>query len=218
MTVMQAVIAIIVAIIGTAGATLGFVQFLIKRKDDKEEKDIERRIENALAKKRETIQADIDKAVQDSIKQCGEIGDKAIKDVVDRARNEFNEGLKMRGEEGRQRFETNSKQIEENTKMIREILEIQKGQTKQFGEMAQSISDLAKVSEACAESQRTSTYDRLLMVTSKIIQKGVMTITEKTNLEQLYESWQKLNGHDKRIDTLYNECLKKETILDEQGT
>jgi len=99
--------------------------------------------------------------------------------------------------------------------MIRQILTIQKDSTEKIDKMADSITALAQVSEACAESQRTSNYDRLLIVTNKIIKSRKMTMTEKTNLIQLYESWKKLQGSDKKIDVMYDECLKITPILDE---
>jgi hypothetical protein len=123
----------------------------------------------------------------------------------------------MRGEEGRKRFETNSEQIGENSRMIKELLNIQKDQSAKLGQMVEAVGNLAQVSEACAESQRTSNYDRLLIVTNQILKSGEMTITEKTNLKQLYESWKKLQGYDPKIDTLFEECMSIKPSLDKEG-
>lgn len=215
MTLLQAIVSIAVALIaGTTGGGLVFAKFWIERKDKQEERSVQKQIDDSIAAARKEITEEIKDAVAQGIVDCGEIGDKAIREAEDDFVHRLEDGLKARGEEGRERFEINSKQINENSTMIKEILAIQKNQTEQMGQMAESITSLAQVSEACAESQRNSNYDRLLIVTSNIIKAGVMTITEKTNLMQLYDSWQKLQGRDPKIDTLYNECMKVKTILD----
>ena len=215
MTLLQAIVSIAVALIaGTTGGGLVFAKFWIERKDKQEERSVQKQIDDSITAARKEITEEIKNAVAQGIVDCGEIGDKAIREAEDDFVHRLEDGLKARGEEGRERFEINSKQINENSTMIKEILAIQKNQTEQMGQMAESITSLAQVSEACAESQRNSNYDRLLIVTNNIIKSGVMTITEKTNLMQLYDSWQKLQGRDPKIDTLYNECMKVKTILD----
>ena len=215
MTLLQAIVSIAVALIaGTTGGGLVFAKFWIERKDKQEERSVQKQIDDSIAAARKEITEEIKDAVAQCIVDCGVIGDKAIRDAEDDFVHRLEDGLKARGEEGKERFEINSKQINENSTMIKEILAIQKNQTEQMGQMAESITSLAQVSEACAESQRNSNYDRLLIVTSNIIKAGVMTITEKTNLMQLYDSWQKLQGRDPKIDTLYKECMKVKTILD----
>lgn len=215
MTLIQAIVSIAVALIaGTTGGGLVFAKFLIERRDKKEELSVQKQIDDAINAARKDITKEIKEAVQQGIVDCGTIGDKAIKQSEDNFVQKLEEGLKARGEEGRERFEINSKQINENSSMIKEILVIQKDQTEKMGQLTDSITSLAQVSEACAESQRNSNYDRLLIVTNKIIKNNVMTITEKTNLTQLYDSWKKLQGHDPKIDTLYGECIKVKTVLD----
>ena len=195
---------VVASIAAFGGGFLTYKKFIIERQDAKD---------NALIQKQ--IDDTVEKAMQEYIRKCGEIGDKAISDAVEEARGEFEKGLEMRGEEGRERFETNSKAIQENSAMIKQILTIQKDSTEKIDKMADSITALAQVSEACAESQRTANYDRLLIVTNKIIKSRKMTMTEKTNLIQLYDSWKKLQGNDKKIDVMYDECLKITPILDE---
>lgn len=215
MTLIQAIVSIAVALIaGTTGGGLVFAKFLIERRDKKEELSVQKQIDDAINTARKDITKEIKEAVQQGIVDCGVIGDKAIRQSEDNFVQKLEEGLKARGEEGRERFEINSKQINENSSMIKEILVIQKDQTEKMGQLTDSITSLAQVSEACAESQRNSNYDRLLIVTNKIIKNNVMTITEKTNLTQLYDSWKKLQGHDPKIDTLYGECIKVKTVLD----
>lgn len=217
MTWLQAIVAVAVALLsGLGGSYFSYRQFILKRKDEKEEKNIQKMIDDSIAKVKEDLENEIKQSVAKSIADCGEIGDKAIADVAETVRREFQEGLKMRGEEGRKRFETNSEQIGENTRMIKEILNIQKEQSAKLGQMVEAVGNLAQVSTACAESQRTSNYDRLLIVTSQILKSGEMTITDKTNLKQLYESWKKLQGKDPKIDILFEECMEIKPSLDKE--
>ena len=205
MTWTQAIVTLLVAILGGVGSSFfSYRQYVLKRKDEKEEKTIQKQIDTS-----------IDKAMGRFIVQCGEIGDEQIKKAKEEVRAEFEEGLKMRGEEGKERFDINSKQISENTAMIKEILAIQKDQAEKFDLLAESMTSLNKVVMASAESQRNSNYDRLLFVANKVLKSGKLTITEKTNLKQLYNSWKDLSGIDPKIDTLYEECMKLTPIPDE---
>lgn len=198
MSLLQAVVAIVVAIIGVVGASIGsvfaYMQFSVKRKDEKEEKDIQKRI------------------------------DKAVDDAKEEMQKKFSIGLQERENTGKERFEINSKQIDKNTSQISEILEIVKGQTKRYDTLAESITALqeatisnSKVTKACAEGMRSTTYDRILIVANKALKRQKITITEKTNLKQLYNSWQELQGRDDKIETLYDDCMKLTPIPDEEG-
>lgn len=207
---------IIVAIVGTlGGGYFGYKKFLIERKDNKEEKNTQHLIDVSIAKAKEEMQMEIKESVRQAIVDCGAIGDKAIRQVQDDLKNEFRKGLEMRGEEGKTRFDINSRQIEQNSKQIEEILGIVKDQAEKYDVMAESLTTLNRVVEASAESQRNSNYDRFLMVANKALINNRITITEKTNLNQLFNSWVKLGGKDPKITTLYDECMKLITIPDE---
>jgi hypothetical protein len=191
MTGLQAVITVVVAIIGLTGTSIGSIlaykQFMLKRKDEKEEKDIQKRIDEAV--------------------------EKAKKEMME----ELNKGLYKRGEEGRERFEINSKAIEENTAQISELTSLMKEQAVKINQFTESFSSLNTVVKTTAESQRNSNYDRLLIVTNKILKSGKMTISDKTNLKQLYKSWKDLNGVDPKMDTYYEECMQVVVSMDEKG-
>ena len=205
MTWLQACVTILVALIGgSVSAIISHKQFLLKRQDEKEEKTLQKQIDDS-----------IDKAMGRFIAECGEIGDAQIKKAKDEVRQEFEEGLKMRGQEGKERFDINSKQIAENTEMIKELLEIQKSQAEKFDILAESMTTLNKVVMASAESQRNSNYDRILIVANKALKSGIITITEKTNLKQLYQSWKDLGGSDPKIETIFEECKKLTPVPDE---
>lgn len=190
MTREQMIVSIVIALIGLVGAAAGggfaFVQFMIKRKDENNEEALRKMIA------------------------------KMISEADDRLRGEFNDGLTQRENTGKERFDINSRQIEENTKQlaenskqIEEILGIVKGQAERYEAMADSLTALNKVAAATAEAQCNSNYDRLLMVTNKVLKSGKLTISDKTNIKQLYKSWKELGGKDPtgNMDTMYEECM-----------
>lgn len=209
MTLSQIITTILVAIIGTASGAFGFAQFMLKRKDDKEERDIQKMIDDS-----------IEIAMNEFISKCGNIGDKAILDAKNELRGELQEGLTMRSEEGKERFEINSEQIKENTEAIKNMIQMQQQMQKhseeRFGLLAESINSLTSVSKACAEGVRSTNCDRILLVANKALRRGAITISEKTNLKQLYSSYQELQGSDPKIITYYEDCMKLQSIPDEE--
>ena len=166
-------------------SVFGFLQFWLKRRDEKDETALRKMIEEMIS-------------AADS-----------------RLRDEFATGLTERENTGRERFDINSKAIQENTEQIAELTGLVKDQIKKIDLFAESMTALGKVVRASAESQRNSNYDRLLFVANKVLKSGKLTITEKTNLKQLYNSWKDLQGVDPKIDTLYEECMKLTPVPDE---
>ena len=200
----------------------GYKQFILKRQDEKEEKNVQKIVDDSIKNLRTELLGEIKENVKQGIVDCGEIGDRAILRVQEELQEEIKKGLEMRGEEGKKRFEVNSRQIEanskqlaENSKQIEEILGIVRGQTTKYDLMAESLTSLNKVAAATAEAQCNSNYDRLLIVTNKVLKSAHMTISDKTNLMQLYDSWKVLGGKDAKMDTMYNECMKIPPVLDE---
>ena len=213
---------VVAALTAFGGSFLSYKKFIIERNDAKEEKQTNILIEAALAKAKEEMRNEIKNSVQQGIVDCGEIGDKAVLKLRDEFMKSLEDGLKARGEEGRARFDVNSKQIQansqqlaENSKQIEEILGIVRGQAEKYDTMADSLTALNKITAATAESQCNSNYDRLLIVTNKILKSKKMTISDKTNLKQLYESWRILGGKDPKMETMYEECMKIELSPDE---
>lgn len=225
MTFGQILLSIGIAIIGTAGATFGFIQFLIKRKDDKEEKNVQSLIDASIKKERTSISQEIKDAVQQGVVDCGVIGDKAIRQSEEMFEQKLEEGLKARGEEGKERYNAHAAaikeinaQIKQNNEQISELAELSKSQLVTMSGFAESLTALNKMVKLSAESQRNSNYDRILVVANKILRDGKITISEKTNLKQLYSSWQELHGIGEKLDpkivTLYEECMKMTPIPD----
>lgn len=184
----ELVVMIVVALIGmigtSAGSIFGYRQFLLKRKDEREEKNVLKLIDEAV--------------------------EKAKKEMHE----EFSKGLQEREDTGYERFMINSKAIQENSEQITKLVGLVENQILKMDKFAESMTALNKVVMATAESQRNNNYDRILNVSAKVLKDGRISITDKTNLKQLYSSWKELDGKDDKIDTLYEECMKLDLDLD----
>ena len=166
----QIIATIIVALIGILGGSGGgfaFAQFMIKRQDEKEEKNIQKQIDDAVNAAEERMQKKLD------------------------------EGLIARGEEGRERFKINSRQIEKNAQTADKILAIQEAQTKKVDLMMESLTSLNETTKACAEGVRSTLYDKLYIIAQKAIARKGITADEKANVKQLWDSYSALNGNGK---------------------
>lgn len=193
MTPLQAFVTVLCALIAVAGvitsAILGYKQFSIKRNDELQEKAVQKRIDEAVAKAKEEMLMELEKVSM------------------------------ARSEEGAERFNKHAasiveinRQIEQNSKQISELTSISKN-------VLESMDSLNKVVRASADSQKNSNYDRILFVTNKVLKSQKITITDKTNLKQLYESWVALHGENEPLDpkimTMYEECMKFTPVPDE---
>lgn len=207
---------ILVAVITTFGAGyFALKKMYIERQDKRDEELLQKRIDDSLKKVREEVSAEIKKEVRNGIVECGVIGDRAIREVQDEFIKKLDDGLKARGDEGKERFEINSQAIEKNTKQISELTDLVKDQIGKMTSLADSITKLSEVATISAMSQRNANYDRILIVANGVLKAGKITINQKTNLRQLYKSWKALKGEDEKIDTLYEECINLPIIPDE---
>lgn len=197
MTFLQAIVSIVVALIaGTTGGGLVFTKFMIERRDKLEADSIQKRIDEAVKKAEERMQEKLD--------------------AVSTARSL----------EGKTRFETHAaaiqeinEQIKANSQQIGELTALSKAQINKMDVFTESMASLTKMARMSAESQRSNTYDRILMVANKVLKNQKITITEKTNLKQLYSSWEDFHAEgekkDPKIVTIYEECMKLTLVPDE---
>ena len=189
MTKEQMIVAIVVAFIGFlgAGVSAGFVfaQFMIKRKDEKEQNSVKKQIDEAVGKVREELQ------------------------------DEFRNGLKARGEEGRERFEVNSEQIQKNAEILGKLLQIQEDQAKKADIMMDSLTSLNKTTAVCAEGVKSTLYDKIYMIAQKAMTRKGITADEKANITQLWKSYSALNGNGKG-ETYYKICMEDMPVLSDE--
>jgi hypothetical protein len=167
----QMIVAIVVAIIGVIGTAVGssfaFLQFMIKRKDDKKENNVLKLIDEAVSKAKEEMH------------------------------DEFEKGLAKRGKEGKERFDINSKQIQQNAEALSRLLTIQEEQTKKVDVMMDSLTSLNTVTKACAEGVRSTLYDKIYIVAERAIARKGITADEQANVTQLWTSYSALGGNGK---------------------
>ena len=202
---LQAVVTLLVALISGVGSSyLSYRQFMIKRNDEIEEKNIQKKINDA-----------IENAMEDFISKCGEIGDEQISKAKDEVRKEFQEGLKERGEEGRERFEVNSEQIQKNAETLGRLLKIQEDQAKKADIMMESLTALNKTTAVCAEGVKSTIYDKLYMIAQKAMARKGITADEKANITQLWKSYSALNGNG-RGETYYKICMEDLPVLSDE--
>ena len=202
---LQAVVTLLVALISGVGSSyLSYRQFMIKRNDEIEEKNIQKKINDA-----------IENAMEDFISKCGEIGDEQISKAKDEVRKEFQEGLKERGEEGRERFEVNSEQIQKNAETLGRLLKIQEDQAKKADIMMESLTALNKTTAVCAEGVKSTIYDKLYMIAQKAMARTGITADEKANITQLWKSYSALNGNG-RGETYYKICMEDLPVLSDE--
>ena len=223
----------VIKVIGTVAAsvitTFGSGYFVLKkfhveREAAKEDQHIQALIDASIAKAKEEIRVEIKGAVQQGIVDCGTIGDKAIREAENSFAKKLEEGLKARSDEGAERFKTHAaaiseinEQIKANSEQIAELTELTKAQLQNQSGFTESLAALNKVVALSAESQCNSNYDRLLIVTNKVLKSGKMTISDKTNIKQLYNSWKELGGKDPtgKMETMYEECMGMDLTIDE---
>lgn len=195
---------IVAAIAAFGGGFLTYKKFIIERQDAKDKELIQKQIDDS-----------IDEAMGRFIAECGSIGDSQIAKAKEEMHKEIEEGLIKRGEEGKKRFDINSEQIQKNTEQITELTSLVKDQVIKLNALTDAMTSANRILVASAESQKSFNYDRLLFLANKVLKSGKMTISEKTNLKQLYNAWKELNGDDPKIETLYEECMKITPIPDE---
>ena len=183
MTLVEAIISIVLALIAGVSST---ITFFVKRKDDMEEKDVQNRINSAVNEAKVEIYERLEKVSLERSQEGAE---------------RFNKHAES--------FKQVNSQIEKNSKQIGELTEMSKN-------VLESIETLTRTVTASAESQRNANYDRLLYVGKKVLSEGKITLSDKTNLIQLYKSYKKLNGDQPYIDTLYEECMKFTPVPDKE--
>lgn len=142
--------------------------------------------------------------------------DKRFEDL----RSEFQSGLDEREKTGKERFDINSRLIEENTRAINELTRIVQRQSQNYDELVHSLASLNRTAEIMGEGVKSGLYDKIIMVTDKCLARcegGAITVGEQANIEQLYGSYFGLggNGEGKKRYKLAMEKMK--VVTDEEA-
>lgn len=138
----------------------------------------------------------------------------------DDLRNEFREGLDKREQTGKERFDINSRLIEENTRAINDLTRLVQRQSEKYDELVDSLASLNKMTEIMGEGVKSGLYDKIMMVTDKCLARcegGAITVGEQANIEQLYGSYFGLGGNGegkKRYELAIN---KMKVVTEEEA-
>lgn len=138
----------------------------------------------------------------------------------DDLRNEFREGLDKREQTGKERFDINSRLIEENTRAINDLTRLVQRQSEKYDELVDSLASLNKMTEIMGEGVKSGLYDKIMMVTDKCLARcegGAITVGEQANIEQLYGSYFGLGGNGegkKRYELAMN---KMKVVTEEEA-
>lgn len=185
---------IVISLIGTAiggGAVLGFIQFLITRRDKKKEQEKVNHDEEMKKEMRDHLTNVNAKWKED---YCDKNA-KAINDLI----AEVREGLANREAMGKKRYDEHHIAIE---KMAvdhqRDFLELKKAidtLTANDSKITESLRRISDRQENMAESLVGQAHDRIIFLTDRISERGAITNKEKATIASMYEPYRKLGGN-----------------------
>lgn len=156
------------------------------------------------------IKAKLDKKIHEDNREDSK--DKRFEDL----RAEFKKGLDEREETGRNRFEINSKQIEDNTTAIKELIELNKQQTMKLDSFTDSVN---KSFDVMSGGVRSVLYDKITVIYDKCLSRcdgGAITSEEEANIEQLYLSYSGLGGNGQG-KTMWKKACSMRTVTKEEA-
>lgn len=185
---------ILVSLIGTAiggGAVLGFVQFLISRKDKLQEEAKKDHDEEMKKEMRDHLSNVNAKWKED---YCDKNA-KAINDLVEEVRI----GLADREEMGKKRYDEHHLAIKElSVQHQQEFLELKRAidkLTENDSKITSSIGKIADKQDLMANGIMGLSHDKLVYMADKISERGAITLKEQATLTSIYEPYISLNGN-----------------------
>lgn len=133
--------------------------------------------------------------------------DKAENSMANTLRKEFNAGLDQREATGKERFDINSKQIQENSAKIDEVIDIS-GQLKDnIVLLTSTISQLQEYNTNVGDAVKGIIHDRIIHNVDGFIERGGIAREELTTLESMYVPYKKLGGNGD-VETAYTIAKK----------
>ena len=185
---------LVISLIGTAiggGAVLGFIQFLITRRDKKRE---EEKIDHDEEMKKEMRDHLTNVNAKWKVDYCDKNA-KAINDLI----VEVRDGLSKREETGKQRYDEHHMAIKElSLQHQSEFLELKKAidqLTENDTKITSSLQKMSDTQECMADSLLGISHDRIIFLTDKISERGAITNKEKATIKSMYEPYRKLGGN-----------------------
>lgn len=140
----------------------------------------------------------------------------------DELREEFKKGLDEREATGKERFDINSKLIQENSEQIAKLLRISEATNNKIDNFADSVSksfnSINKNSEVMGEGVKSVLYDKITVIYDKCLSRcdgGAITSEEESNIEQLYMSYSGLGGNGEGRTKFKKACAMKTVTKEE---
>ena len=172
---------IILTVLGS-GAVFSFIQFLIQRKDTKED--------NKINDKFEDLEEKIDK------------------------------GLEEREKTGTKRFETHEKNITElmdlHQKDLQKLLRTFDELKDNDARVERTINQIAKNQENVIDALNGLAHDKIVYMTDKISERGVITLKERATLDSIYIPYKAMGGNS-HAKAGYEHVIELEVVSDEKA-
>lgn len=141
----------------------------------------------------------------------------------DELREEFYKGLAEREATGKERFDINSKLIEDNSVAIKKLISMQEEQSRKLDRFADTVSDsfkaIDKNSAVMGEGVKSVLYDKITVIYDKCLSRcdgGAITSEEEANIEQLYMSYSGLGGNGEG-KTMFKKSCAMRTVTKEEA-
>lgn len=194
---------IVLTILGS-GAFFSFLQFLIQRKDSKEDKNINERFDQ-LEKK---IQSGLEEREKTGVERFNKLEKK------------IQEGLDEREKTGAERFNIHDSNIKNLIKNHNEDLKKLLDTLEQFKsndlKVEQALNKIANSQNELCKAVVGLAHDKLVFMTDKIIERGAITIKEKATLDSIYIPYQAMGGNS-HAKAGYEQSIKLPVISDEKA-
>jgi hypothetical protein len=131
-------------------------------------------------------------------------------------RKEMAEGLDERERKGKERFDINSKLIEENSMAINKLTD----KVDSFSDdVRSSVTTIAKNTEVMGNGVKSVLFDKITIIYTKCLSRcdgGAITSDEAANLQQLYLSYSGLGGNGAGHE-MYNTAYNMKRITKEEA-
>ena len=135
---------------------------------------------------------------------------------LEKIRKEFYKGLDEREQTGKERFDINSRQIENNSKRIDEVLEISNQLKDNVLLLTNNISQMQEYNTNVGEAVQGIIRDRIVHNIDGFIDRNGITTEERATLRSMYEPYTKLGDNDE-VKTAFEEAMKLPTITKEEA-
>ena len=172
---------IVLTVLGS-GAVFSFIQFLIQRKDNKED--------NKINEKFEDLEEKIDK------------------------------GLEEREKTGAKRFDTHEKNITElmdlHQKDLQKLLITFDELKDNDARVERTINQIAKNQENVIDALNGLAHDKIVYMTDKISERGVITLKERATLDSIYIPYKAMGGNS-HAKAGYEHVIELEVVSDEKA-